>query len=67
MINMNTTSQLIDALGGTSKLAKEAGVSLSAVAQWRKLDGIPAARMNQFELRNKKLFKKIKELTTCDT
>jgi hypothetical protein len=38
----NTDSELIDALGGTSKVAAICGVSASAVTQWR-TNGMPKA------------------------
>lgn len=37
-------NQIIDALGGTTKVAELCEVTTGAVAQWRK-DGIPNARL----------------------
>jgi len=39
-----SSSEIIDALGGTTKVAELCEVSVSAVSQWR-TDGIPKARL----------------------
>ena len=39
-----TNSQIIDSLGGTTKVAKLCGVTLPAVSQW-KLNGIPQDKL----------------------
>ena len=38
---MRTASDLIDALGGTAKVAEIADVGMSAVSNWRKFDRLP--------------------------
>jgi len=43
-------SQLIDAMGGTAKVAALCKVSMAAVSQWRD-DGIPEARRMYLELK----------------
>jgi hypothetical protein len=48
-------SQLIDALGGTAKVAALCKVSMAAVSQWRD-DGIPAARRMFLELARPDVF-----------
>ena len=45
-----TDSELIDALGGTNKVATVCDVKPSAVSQWRD-EGIPDARRQFLELR----------------
>jgi hypothetical protein len=60
------SSKIIDALGGTTKVALIFGTSQGAVSQWRK-NGFPSNRINWLELRKPSLFKKIKELIKCDT
>lgn len=44
-----TDSELIDALGGTSKVSIEAGVTAAAVSQWRK-KGMPRAWRKLLEM-----------------
>ena len=48
-------SQLIDALGGTAKVAALCKVSMAAVSQWRD-DGIPGARRMFLELARPDIF-----------
>lgn len=48
-------SQLIDALGGTAKVAALCKVSMAAVSQWRD-DGIPSARRMFLELARPDIF-----------
>lgn len=48
-------SQLIDALGGTAKVATLCKVSMAAVSQWRE-DGIPDARRMYLELARPDVF-----------
>lgn len=48
-------SEIIDALGGTSKVAALCKVSLAAVSQWRE-DGIPQARRMFLELARPEVF-----------
>lgn len=48
MSSMNS-SEIIDALGGTSKVAEICEVTTGAVSQWR-ADGIPAARLMYLRL-----------------
>ena len=38
---MMTASDLIDALGGTARVAEIANVGMSAVSNWRKFDRLP--------------------------
>ena len=49
-------SEIIDALGGTSKVATLCKVSTAAVSQWR-ADGIPQARLMFLELARPEVFK----------
>lgn len=60
MITENQTKQteadrIIDAMGGTSKVAETFGITTGAVSQWR-IDGIPAARLFSIKLMRKDLF-----------
>jgi phage terminase Nu1 subunit (DNA packaging protein) len=48
-------SQLIDAMGGTAKVAALCKVSMAAVSQWRD-DGIPEARRMFLELARPDVF-----------
>jgi hypothetical protein len=41
---MKTPDQIIDALGGTSEVAKLCQVTMPSVSEWR-IDGIPKARL----------------------
>jgi len=50
-----TDTELIDKLGGTSKVAELCEVTTGAVSQWR-LDGIPRSRMLFFEAVRPDLF-----------
>ncbi len=59
MIFMNT-SQLIDALGGTAKVARLCEVEMAAVSQWRH-DGIPNARLMFLKLARPEVFKMIEK------
>jgi len=61
MITKNQTKQaeanrIIDAMGGTSKVAETFGITTGAVSQWRE-DGIPDSRMFSIKLMRKDLFK----------
>lgn len=61
MITENQTKQaeanrIIDAMGGTSKVAEIFGITTGAVSQWRE-DGIPNSRMFSIKLMRKDLFK----------
>jgi hypothetical protein len=50
---MNTTAcRIIDALGGTSAVARKAHAPISTVHSWRK-NGIPASRLAHLELISK--------------
>jgi len=49
-------NRIIDAMGGTSKVADVFGITTGAVSQWRE-DGIPEARLFSIKLLNPKLFK----------
>ena len=40
--DMNTANQIIDALGGTKRVAELCGLTPSAISQWR-TNGIPKA------------------------
>lgn len=52
---MTTPSQIIDALGGSSKVAELCEVTVSAVSQWRE-DGIPKARLMFLKLAKPDVF-----------
>jgi hypothetical protein len=41
---MKTSDEIIDALGGTSEVAKICEITMPSVSDWRK-DGIPKARL----------------------
>lgn len=61
MITENPTKQteanrIIDAMGGTSKVAELFGITTGAVSQWRE-DGIPESRIFSIKLMRKDLFK----------
>lgn len=49
-------SEIIDALGGTSKVAMLCQVTTGAVSQWRKR-GIPDARLMFLKIKRPKVFK----------
>lgn len=51
-------NSIIDALGGTSEVAKMCEVTPGAVSQWRD-DGIPRARLMYLELLRPDVFKKL--------
>lgn len=55
MRTMKTPSQIIDALGGSSKVAELCEVTVSAVSQWRD-DGIPKARLMFLRLAKPEVF-----------
>ena len=46
---LKSVDDIIEALGGTSAVAKRAGVSPSAVSNWRALGSIPAEYFLAFE------------------
>jgi hypothetical protein len=50
-----TASEIIDAMGGTSKVAKECRIRMQSVSVWRKI-GIPPARMMYFRLAHPEVF-----------
>jgi hypothetical protein len=50
-------SQIIDALGGTAKVATLCEVSMAAVSQWRE-DGIPKPRLMYLRLARPEVFPK---------
>lgn len=52
---MKTPSQIIDALGGSSKVAELCEVTVGAVSQWRD-DGIPKARLMFLRLAKPEVF-----------
>lgn len=52
---MNTPSEIIDALGGSSKVAELCEVTVGAVSQWRD-DGIPKARLMFLKLARPDVF-----------
>ena len=52
-----TDSQIIDALGGTSKTARLCKVQPASVSEWRKT-GIPAARRMFLELARPDVFRR---------
>lgn len=52
---MTTPSKIIDALGGSSKVAELCEVTPSAVSQWRE-DGIPKARLMFLKLAKPDVF-----------
>lgn len=52
-------SKLIDALGGTKKVAALCRTTPAAVSQWRK-NGIPEARMMFLRLARPKVFARIR-------
>jgi hypothetical protein len=56
-----TPSELIDKLGGTSKVAKECGIKLQSVSVWRRTV-IPPARMMYFKLKFPEVFASEKNL-----
>ena len=56
-----TPSELIDKLGGTSKVAKECGIKMQSVSVWRRTV-IPPARMMYFKLKFPEVFASEKNL-----
>lgn len=59
-----TNNEIISVLGGTSQVAKLCGVSMAAVAQWKR-NGIPKDRLiyiaSQLEIATKGEFSRKKE------
>lgn len=53
------TSELIDALGGNSKVAKTCEISEAAVSQWRK-KGMPKPWQKFFKIKRPDIFKQFK-------
>ena len=53
-------SQIIDALGGTAKVATLCEVSMAAVSQWRE-DGIPKPRLMFLRLARPEIFPKVEK------
>lgn len=47
-IKLETADDVIDAAGGTTKVAKRFGVTVEAVCAWRR-NGLPAKRYNQWQ------------------
>lgn len=56
------TSQVIDALGGTAKVARLCEVEMAAVSQWRH-SGIPNARLMFLKLARSHVFQEFVEQT----
>jgi hypothetical protein len=56
MSQNNTPDEIIDALGGTSEVAKLCKISDAAVSQWRKA-GIPQPRMMYLQVIRPELFR----------
>jgi hypothetical protein len=50
-----TPSEIIDRLGGTSKVAKECGIRMQSVSVWRKTV-VPPARLMYFRLKYPEVF-----------
>lgn len=57
MLGMNQ-NQIIDALGGTARVARLCEVTDAAVSQWR-IEGIPKARLMFLRLAEPKAFKQL--------
>jgi hypothetical protein len=55
-----THSEIIDALGGTSKVAELCEVTTGAVSQWRD-DGIPRARLLFLKAVRPDVFKEVEK------
>lgn len=55
MVMEKDANQIIDALGGTSKVARIFEISTAAVAQWRK-NGIPKYPMREIKRDHPELF-----------
>ena len=58
---LRTDSEIIDALGGTSAVARLFDIKSPSVSEWREL-GIPKARRMYLELRFPKAFESDKEI-----
>lgn len=54
-MSLMTSSQIIDALGGTAEVARLCEVEMAAVSQWRH-NGIPSARLMFLKLARPDLF-----------
>ena len=52
-MNQHAT-QVIDALGGTAKVARLCDLSMSSVSDWKQ-GGVPPARMQYFKAAHKKM------------
>ncbi len=52
---MKTSSEIIDELGGTSKVAEMCEITTGAVSQWRDT-GIPKARLRYLQLLRPEVF-----------
>ena len=55
-MNSNESNEIIDAIGGTSKVAELCNVTIGAVSQWR-TNGIPQARLMFLKLSRPDVFK----------
>lgn len=55
---MESPSEIIDQLGGSSEVARLCNVTVSAVSQWRG-DGIPQARLMFLKLARPEVFAEI--------
>lgn len=53
------SNQIIDALGGSTEVAKLCDVTVGAVSQWRH-DGIPRARLMFLELARPRVFAELR-------
>lgn len=58
MITEKTPDEIIDALGGTSEVARLCEIQPASVSEWRKL-GIPKARFKFLELARPAVFKSL--------
>jgi len=58
MTTEKTPDEIIDALGGTSEVARLCEISPASVSEWRRL-GIPKARLKFLELARPAVFSKL--------
>lgn len=61
-----TPDEIIDALGGTSKVAKMRGITDSAVTQWRG-NGIPPLQMELLRLAQPEVFARLKKIPAMES
>lgn len=59
-MNANQSSSLIDALGGTAKVAKMCEVSPQAVSKWRVI-GIPRARLMYLKVKKPRVVAQVEK------